>query len=113
MAYRIICDEHVDQQIVTYLERDDHDAVHVETALSLSADDADIAASAREEDRVVLTNDEDFLDTNEFPGITLLYYPDNELPEYELATMITELTRYYPTQADLPREVFVTEDYLP
>lgn len=70
MVFRIICDEHVEQQAVTYLERDGHDAVHVETALSLSAGDADIAAYAREEGRVVLTNDDDFLDTNEFPEIT-------------------------------------------
>lgn len=112
MAYRIICDEHIEQQIVTYLEREGHDAIHVETALSLSADDTDIAAYAREEDRVVLTNDDDFLDTDEFPKITVLYYPDNELPEHELAMMVSELTIYYPTQADLPHEVFVTEGYL-
>jgi uncharacterized protein with PIN domain len=112
MAYRIICDEHIEQQVVTYLGRDGHDAIHVETALSLSADDTDIAAYARKEGRVILTNDDDFLDANEFPEITVLYYPDNELPEYDLAVMVTELTTYYPTQADLPREVFVTEDYL-
>lgn len=111
MAYRIICDEHIEQQIVTYLEREGHDAIHVETALSLSADDTDIAAYAREENRVVLTNDDDFLDTNEFPEITVLYYPDNEFPEYELAALVTELITYYPTQADLPRVVFVTEEY--
>ena len=111
MAYRIICDEHIDQQIVTYLERDGHDVVHVETALSLSADDTDIAAYAREHERIVLTNDDDFLDTNDFPELTVLYYPDNELPEYELAMLVTELTTYYPTQAALPRVVFVTEDY--
>ena len=113
MAYRLICDEHIDQQIVTYLEREGHNVVHVETALSLSADDADIAAYARQEGRIVLTNDDDFLDASEFPELTVFYYPDNELPEYDLVRMITELTRYYPTQTDLPRELFVTEDYLP
>ncbi len=87
------------------------DAIHVEAALSLSADDTDIAAYAHEESRVVLTNDDDFLNVNKFPEITVFYYPDNELPEYELAAMVTELITYYPTQADLPRVVFVTEEY--
>ena len=113
MSFRIICDEHVEQQTVAYLKRDGHDAVHVETALSLSASDADIAAYAREHQRAVLTNDRNFLNIDSFPVITVLYYPDNERPAHELAAAIAEVASYHPSQADLPRTTFLTGEYFP
>jgi rRNA-processing protein FCF1 len=109
MTYRIICDEHVEQQTVEYLRREGHEAVHVEGTLGLSTDDTEIGAYARENGHAVMTNDDDFLNDTKFPEITVLYYTDNERRAHELATMIAELTTYYPTQCDLPRIVFLTE----
>jgi predicted nuclease of predicted toxin-antitoxin system len=50
MTYRIIYDEHVEQQTVEYLRREGHEAVHVEGTIGLSTDDTEIGAYAREND---------------------------------------------------------------
>jgi predicted nuclease of predicted toxin-antitoxin system len=110
MAYRILCDENVDPQTVRYLERDGHEATHVSDALSLSADDSEIATYARENDSVILTNDSDFLDSMLFPDVTVLLYTNNRAPAHELATLVAKLTEYYPSQDDLPREFYLTEE---
>jgi hypothetical protein len=110
MTYRVVRDEHVEQQTTAYLQREGHEAVHVEEALNLSADADEIAAHARENGQVVLTND-DFLDEAEFPEIKVLCYPDNEQRAHGLAAMVAELTAYYPTQCALPAVVFLTETY--
>ncbi|PSP72893.1 hypothetical protein BRC86_11155 [Halobacteriales archaeon QS_3_64_16] len=65
MAYRSICNEHLEQQTAEYLRREGHEAVHVEGIPSLSADDTDIGVYARENGRAVLTDD-DFLDEARF-----------------------------------------------
>jgi predicted nuclease of predicted toxin-antitoxin system len=110
MTYRILCDENVEPQTVRYLKRDGHEATHVRDALSLSVDDTEIVTYARENDSVILTNDTDFLDSAAFPDVTVLLYTNNRTPAHELAAMIGKLTRYYPSQDDLPREFYLTEE---
>ncbi|WP_049901796.1 DUF5615 family PIN-like protein [Halococcus agarilyticus] len=104
MAYRVLCDENVDPQTVQYLGRDGHEAAHVGTALPLSVGDDEIAAHARENGYVVLTNDTDFLGPSVYPDVTVLLYTDHRASAHELAAMVSELTTYYPSQDDLPRE---------
>lgn len=110
MTYRILCDENVDPQTVRYLERDGHEATHVEDTLSSSVDDAEVATYARENDYAILTNDTDFLDSAAFPDVRVLLYTDNRALAHELAAMVERLTTYYPSQSDLPREFYLSEE---
>lgn len=107
MSYRILCDEHVAPQTTRYLNRSGHDALHVQDALSLGADDDEIAAYAVAENRALLTNDSGFLDSAAYPELTVLCYTDNKASAYELSAMIEALAEYYPDQSDLPRVQFL------
>ena len=78
MSYRILCDENAEPQVILHLEREGHEAVYAPDTLGKGATDAEIAEQARKNDRVVLTNDKDFLDTNRYPDVTVLYYSYNE-----------------------------------
>ncbi|WP_435076415.1 DUF5615 family PIN-like protein [Halococcus sp. AFM35] len=112
MTYRVLCDENVDPQTVQYLERDGHDATHVLTALHASVDDATIADYAAENGYLVLTSDADFLDSNSFPDVNVLYFPDDTHSSHDLASMVAVVASYCPEQSDLPRESFLTERLL-
>lgn len=115
-GYRILRDENVDPQTVRYLERDGHDAEHVGDTLGLGTDDRIIAQYAVEQppefgvdNRVLLTNDTDFLDAERYPDISVLLFTNNRAGAYELASMVGRLTSYYPDQDDLPREFYLSE----
>lgn len=110
MSYRILCDENVAPQTVRYLDREGHDAVHVKEGLSTGADDDAVVSYAREHGRVVLTNDADFLDASQAKGVPVLYFPNNRLSPYELATLVDEVTAYYPEQSALPATLFLSEE---
>jgi predicted nuclease of predicted toxin-antitoxin system len=110
MAYRILCDENVDPHTVQYLEREGHEAIHVGEALALGVDDHEVAAYAHENEMVILTNDTDFLDPSLYPDQTVLFYTNNRIPAYELAALVTELTEYYPSQDDLPHELYISDE---
>lgn len=112
MGYRVLCDENVSPQTVRYLERGGHDAVHVREVLHLGVDDPSLARHARENGRVILTNDSDLLDDEDYPDVKVLYFPDNRLSAYELSTMVGRVSAFYPDQADLPRMVFLSEENL-
>lgn len=107
MGYRILCDENVPPQTVRYLRKAGHDAVHVSEVLGSGTDDPSVAAYASERNRLVLTNDADFLDDEKYPEQTVLYYPNNRLRPYEIAELVSEIHSALPEQANLPREVFL------
>ena len=108
-GYRVLCDENVDPQTVRYLERDGHDAEHVGDTVGLGTDDRIIAEYAVVFDRVLLTDDADFIDAERYPDIRVLLFTNNRVGAYELASMVERLTSYYPEQDDLPREFYLSE----
>lgn len=110
MGYRVLCDENVHPETVDHLEADGHEAVHVPGALSTGVDDHSVAAYAREEGYLLLTNDTDFLDAETYPELTVLYFPDNRTGAYELASMVDRLAELVPEPERLPRTVFLTDE---
>ena len=80
MAFSIICDEHTARQVAVYLEKEGHDVERAVEVLGTGTDDSKIVAHALETDRLVLTNDTDFLteyDASDHAGI--LFQPDDIL----------------------------------
>jgi hypothetical protein len=57
-----------------------------------------------------LTNDKDFLDTNRYPDVTVLYYSYNEASAHEIAEAVGEVTEHVPEQSQLPRTVWLELD---
>lgn len=105
MGYRLLCDENAEPETVEYLEADGHDAAHVSEVLSTGADDEQVAAYAREDERVLVTNDTDFLNEERCPDIKVFHYTNNRTSAYELAEMIARVESYIPAQSDLPKYV--------
>lgn len=62
MAYRILADENVERASANYLRKLGHDVERLDDVpeLGLGTDDERIARYAREHDRLILTQDDDF-----------------------------------------------------
>lgn len=110
MSYRILVDENLDPATADMLRERGHDAVHIETTLGKGTTDAAIAASAREHDYVVLTNDTDFLRPERRRGFKVLYCPQNSVRAHEIVEIIVELVSIIPDQDNLPPVTWVTEE---
>jgi hypothetical protein len=109
MSYRVLCDENVEPATVGELEALGTRAAHVNTEPGSGSDDEEIVDYARENGYVILTNDDDFLG-DRFPGVKVLFYPDNDASAHEVAARVLEVQEYYPTPADLPDEYILATD---
>lgn len=98
MAYRILADENVERATVNYLRK-------------LGADDASIARHAREHDRLILSQDDDFfteLDVKDTAGV--LFQKDQTLSTHEVGDIVHELSQSLD-QSDITLE-YVSKNWL-
>lgn len=109
MSYRVLCDEHVPESTVAELDNRGVPAVHVSREPGAGSTDRTVAAYARENGYVLLTNDDDFLDRSTFIDVHVLYYPDNSIAAHALAERVTDLVRWVPDPAALGRVTFLTD----
>lgn len=63
MAYRLLLDENVEYEVFHRLENYGHDVVHVDFVADLGkgTDDLSIAQFSRDTDRIIVTDDDDFV----------------------------------------------------
>lgn len=113
MSYRILCDENIELATVNYLRKLDHDVQRVPEVSTLNEGDPDarLADYSRETDRLVLTQDQDFLDEvapEETAGI--LFQTDQHLSGRRAGTIVDEIATYIP-QEQVTLE-YVTEQWL-
>ncbi len=106
MAYRILADENVERATVSYLQKLGHDVERLDdvTELGLGAEDESIARYAREYDRLILTQDDDFfteLDIEDSVGI--LFQQDQTLSTREVGDAVHEMSQYLD-QSDITLE---------
>jgi len=110
MSYRVLCDENIELATTNYLEKLGHDAVRVTEITELNEDDSDerLARYSRNTDRLVLTQDADFL-TEISPTETagVLAQRDQSLSAREVGDIVDEMSTYLP-QNELTLE-YVTE----
>lgn len=108
----VLCDENVDKQVLSYLQKNGHDGEHVVDVLAPGVDDlSDIAPYALENGLLILTKDDDFLamDTNKHAGI--LFIDNHRLSAYEIASILVTIAAHH-TYEDLRGLTYVTEDWL-
>lgn len=113
MGYRIVADEHIELPTRRYLGKLGHDVEWIGdvSELGLSSSDEDIAAYSLAENRLVLTQDDDFfieLDLSECAGV--LFQRDRSLSAREVGDVVDVMSRYVP-QAEVRLE-FVSENWL-
>jgi predicted nuclease of predicted toxin-antitoxin system len=97
MAYRILADENVERATVNYLRKLGHDVERLDDVaeLGLGAEDESIARYAREEDRLILTQDDDFfteLYIEDTAGV--LFQRDQTLSTREVGDAVHEMSQY-------------------
>lgn len=97
MGYQLLADENIERATVNYLRKLDHDVERVGNGadLEFGASDAAIAEYARQSDRLILTQDDDFftqLDVNRTAGV--LFQRDQTLSAREVGDVVHELSQY-------------------
>ena len=113
MGYRILADENVERATINYLRKLDHDVEWIGDIeeLGLGSDDDSIAAYARERNRLVLTQDDDFftqLNLDDTAGV--LFQKDQTLSAREVGDIVHELSQYVD-QSDVTLE-YVSRNWL-
>ena len=113
MAYRILADENIERGTVNYLQKLDHDVERLDDIgeLGLGTDDGPIARYARENDRLILTQDDDFvtkLDIEDTAGV--LFQRDQTLSTREVGDAVHEMSQYLD-QSDVILE-YVSRNWL-
>jgi len=113
MAYRILADENIERATVTYLQKLGHDVEWIRdvTELGVGSSDAAIAGYATAQNRLILTQDDDFfteLDLADSPGV--LFQKDQTLSAREVGDIVHEMSQYID-QSDITLE-YVSANWL-
>jgi len=113
MGYRIVADEHIELPTRRYLRKLGHDVEWIGDVreLGLSSSDEEIASYSLAEDRLVLTQDDDFfleLDLSDCAGI--LFQRDQSLSAREIGDVVDEMSRYI--QQSEVRLEYVSREWL-
>ncbi len=113
MGYRLLADENVERATIDYLRKLDHDVEWIGdvSELGLGADDESIATYARENGRLILSQDDDFftrVDVGRTAGV--LFQKDQTLSAREVGDIIHELFEYVD-QDDITLE-YVSRSWL-
>lgn len=91
MSFRLLADENVDHRVVHRLEHYGHDIEHVDFVAELGKGSADekIAEYCRTTNRLLVTNDDDFLtDFDEEDHQGLLFIGDETLSAEQIADIL-------------------------
>ncbi|MFB6228597.1 MAG: DUF5615 family PIN-like protein [Halobacteriales archaeon] len=94
---KICCDENVTRSATEILRQEGYDAVRVQDELDLGFGDDEIITFCRETDRLVLTNDDDFFDFDDHPGV--LFLAEQRTPPRDIVTAIRRIDRHVPETA--------------
>jgi len=113
MGYRIVADEHIELPSRRYLRKVGHDVEWIGDVreVGLSSSDEEIAAYSLAENRLILTQDDDFfleLELADRAGI--LFQRDQSLLAREVGEVVDEMSRYIP-QSEVRLE-YVSREWL-
>jgi len=97
MGYRILADENIESATIHYLQKLDHDVERIGGVdeLEFGTDDRCIIEYARNTDRLILTQDDDFFtqfDIEKTAGV--LFQTDQTLSAREVGDIVHELSQY-------------------
>lgn len=96
-TYRILADENVEQATINYLRKLGHDVEQLDEVpeLGLGAADATIIAYARDHDRLILTQDDDFFTEHEIDRTAgVLFQSDQRLSAQDVGDIVQEMAQY-------------------
>ena len=88
---RLCCDENIKRSITNLLAQEGYDAVRVQDDLELGFEDEAIIRFCRDESRVLFTNDDDFFEFEDHPGV--LFLAEQRTPPRRAVTAIQRIDR--------------------
>jgi hypothetical protein len=103
---RIIVDENVSDAVVNAVRAAGHELELVRDAYGTGTDDTEIESRAGEDDRAVLTHDDDFLGLDA-PHAPVLFMPDDSPP---VARVVSAINRIEDNGIDLTDGEFFVPD---
>lgn len=114
MSHRLLLDENVEHEVQYRLRHYGYDVAHVdfEPTLGKGASDESLADFSRDQERLIVTDDDDFvldIDEDAFHGV--LYLPDASAPAADVADMVHAMLEVHP-QEELAGLQFVGADWL-
>lgn len=114
MVYRLVLDENVEHEVLHRLENYGHDVEHVDFVPELGKGTSDhpIARYSRDNDRVIVTYDDDFvLEVDEGTFRAVLFLDDATLSVEQVADIVHAVSQHYP-QAELRGLEYVGTEWL-
>jgi len=114
MVYRLLLDESVEHEVLHRLENYGHDVEHVDfvSGLGKGVDDHSIARYSPDEERVIVTYDDDFvLEVDEDDYRAVLYVGEAALSVEQVADIVHAVSRHYPPE-ELHGLTYVGENWL-
>ncbi|RJX51559.1 DUF5615 family PIN-like protein [Halonotius pteroides] len=112
MGYRLLADENIEQATITHLQQLDHDTEWIGDVaeLGLGVSDDVIASYAAREERLILTQDDDFLAIAANRPVGVLFQTEETLSAREVGGIVDELSDYIE-QPDIVVE-YVSRNWL-
>lgn len=99
MAYRLLLDENLENEIQHRLQNLGHDVEHVDFVQELGkgATDEELAEYSRENDRAIVTYDDDFVeDVGPDRYRATLFFEDDSVSAKEVTDIVHEMSEVYP-----------------
>lgn len=99
MSYRLLLDEHIEQEVANRLTDAGHDIERVQSvpALGAGADDEALAEYSLETGRAVLTYDDDFISAVDRDAYhAVLFVEDDTLTAREIVRILERMAVLYP-----------------
>ena len=112
--YRLVLDENVEHEVYHRLKNYGHDVKHIDFVSSLGKgiDDRSIANYSKETERIIVTDDDDFvleLADEDYRGAS--YVHDDSLPVKTVADTIHTISNHYP-QSEVTGLEYVGDEWL-
>lgn len=114
MGCRVIADENIEHRVVYRLDHYGHDVEHIDFVVPLGkgTSDEEIVQYSVEADRLILTNDDDFLREFDEPAHNgVLFIGDETLSTTEIADIVHAISTAV-SQSDVTGIFYVSEKWI-
>ena len=114
MPFRLLLDQNTERQLASRLRTAGYDIERVvgHPKLGEGAEDAEIAAYASAENRIIVSYDSDFTALESAIHAGVFFVPDQQLSSHAVYSIIEAVASHYGSQESINQVVFLTGEWL-
>jgi len=114
MRVSFLLDENIAAPLADKLDKTGHDVERVVdvSELGKGVDDTTIRQYAVQDDRLIITSDDDFVQMPADSHSGVFYVPDQSLPLHELYNIIQRIIEAFPSREATDTVTYITTDWL-